>query len=93
MTQRMEALSSTKSVLPSPGVVRPNYNIEQNKSYHDLPKRPCLWEFPLAKIADEIEDLGFGRTFELREVLDYPVEIVRAVRAEQGAILRVTVAE
>lgn len=47
----------------------------------------------MAKIADKIEDLRIGRIFELREVVDYPVEIVRAVKTEQGTIVRITVTE
>ncbi|KAI9776167.1 MAG: hypothetical protein M1839_000583 [Geoglossum umbratile] len=48
--------------------------------------------FSIAKIAKEITDLGFGRTFDLTEALDYPVELVRAVRTPEDATIRVTVA-
>ncbi|KAI9776301.1 MAG: hypothetical protein M1839_000462 [Geoglossum umbratile] len=46
----------------------------------------------IAKIADKITDLRFGRTFKLTEVIDYPVELVRAVVTPESAIIQVTVA-
>ncbi|KAI9855158.1 MAG: hypothetical protein M1813_000517 [Trichoglossum hirsutum] len=48
--------------------------------------------FSIAKIANEITDLRFGRTFDLTEALDYPVELVRAVVTPEDAVIRVTVA-
>ncbi|KAH0562428.1 hypothetical protein GP486_002880 [Trichoglossum hirsutum] len=49
-------------------------------------------QFSIAKLADTITELRFGRTFNLTEVLDYPVEIVRAVKTPEDAIIRVTIA-
>ncbi|KAI9785186.1 MAG: hypothetical protein M1839_000824 [Geoglossum umbratile] len=46
----------------------------------------------IAKLADTVTELRFGRTFTLTEVLDYPVEIVTAVKTREDAIIRVTIA-
>jgi hypothetical protein len=48
--------------------------------------------FSIAKIVNEITDLRFGRTFDLTEALDYPVELVRAVMTPEDTIIRATVA-
>ena len=48
--------------------------------------------FSIAKIANNITELRFGRTFDLTEALDYPVELVRAVKTPENAIIRATVA-
>jgi hypothetical protein len=57
-----------------------------------LPGDRSSQQFSVAKIADEITELRFGRTFELRDVLDYPVELVRTVKTPQDAIIRATIA-
>ncbi|KAI9779958.1 MAG: hypothetical protein M1839_007114 [Geoglossum umbratile] len=49
-------------------------------------------QFSIAKIANKITDLRFGRTFDLAEALDYPVELVRAVKTPEDAVIRATVA-
>jgi hypothetical protein len=49
-------------------------------------------QFSVTKIADEITELRFGRTFELRDVLDYPVELARTVKTPQDSIIRATIA-
>ncbi|KAI9760484.1 MAG: hypothetical protein M1840_002412 [Geoglossum simile] len=57
-----------------------------------LPKDRSSQQFSMAKLADKIPELRFGRTFTLTEVLDYPVELVRAVKTLEDAIIRVTIA-
>ncbi|KAH0536388.1 hypothetical protein FGG08_006738 [Glutinoglossum americanum] len=49
-------------------------------------------QFSIAKIADNLTELDFSRTFSIVEAVDYPVEIVRAVKTSGGAIVRATVA-
>ncbi|KAI9759408.1 MAG: hypothetical protein M1840_003361 [Geoglossum simile] len=56
-----------------------------------LPGNHSGQQFSVAKIADEITELRFGRTFELRDVLDYPIELVRTVKTPQDAIIRATI--
>ena len=40
-------------------------------NWGQLPGDRSGQQFSIAKIADEITELRFGRTFELRDVLDY----------------------
>ena len=47
----------------------------------------------MAKLADDIHELSFGRMLNLTERLDYPVEIVRAVKTAENTIMRATIAE
>ncbi|KAI9762591.1 MAG: hypothetical protein M1840_001217 [Geoglossum simile] len=49
-------------------------------------------QFSIAKIANKITDLRFGRTFDLMEALDYLMELVRAVKTPEDAAIRITVA-
>jgi hypothetical protein len=49
-------------------------------------------QFSIAKIADEIADLRFGRTFELTEVVEHPVELVRCLKTQQETVIRATIA-
>src|SRR5579862_7014159 len=46
----------------------------------------------IAKIANKITDLRFGRTFDFVGPLDYPVELVRAMKTPKDTIIQVTVA-
>jgi hypothetical protein len=48
--------------------------------------------FFLAKIADDINELNFRYTFDLREMVDHPVQLVRAVKTADGSIIRATTA-
>ncbi|KAI9861222.1 MAG: hypothetical protein M1813_005395 [Trichoglossum hirsutum] len=57
-----------------------------------LPQDRSNQQFSIAKLADTIIELRFGRKFTLTEVLDYPVEIVRAMKTPEDAIIRVTIA-
>jgi hypothetical protein len=57
-----------------------------------LPKSRSNQQFSIAKLADTIMELRFGRTFTLTEVLDYPVELVVAMKTSEGAIVRATIA-
>jgi hypothetical protein len=57
-----------------------------------LPRDLTDQQITLAKIANEITDLKFGRTFDFAEALDYPVELVRAMKTPENTIIRVTVA-
>ncbi|KAI9763429.1 MAG: hypothetical protein M1840_000510 [Geoglossum simile] len=57
-----------------------------------LPQDRSNQQFSMAKLADTITELRFGRTFTLTEVLDYPIELVRAVKTPEDAIIRVTIA-
>jgi hypothetical protein len=72
------------------------YLEERRKIDHDnwgfLPSDVTDDQVTFAKIADKITDLRFGHTFDFAEALDYPVELVRAVKTPEGAIIRVTVA-
>ncbi|KAI9764144.1 MAG: hypothetical protein M1839_006043 [Geoglossum umbratile] len=72
------------------------YLEERQKIDHDnwgyLPSDVTDDQITFAKIADKITDLRFGRTFDFAEALDYPVELVRAVKTPENAIIRVTVA-
>ncbi|KAI9868509.1 MAG: hypothetical protein M1813_005953 [Trichoglossum hirsutum] len=72
------------------------YLQERRKIDHDnwgfLPSDVTNDQVTFAKIADKITDLRFGHTFDFAEALDYPVELVRAVKTPEGAIIRVTVA-
>ncbi|KAI9866424.1 MAG: hypothetical protein M1813_001546 [Trichoglossum hirsutum] len=45
----------------------------------------------IAKIANKITDLRFGRTFDFVGPLDYPVKLVRAMKTPEDTIIRVTV--
>ncbi|KAI9759925.1 MAG: hypothetical protein M1840_003068 [Geoglossum simile] len=70
--------------------------MERQRIDHDdwgyLPSSVTDEQITFAKIADKITDLRFGRTFDFAEALDYPVELVRAVKTPENAIIRVTVA-
>jgi hypothetical protein len=72
------------------------YLQERRKIDHDnwgyLPSNLTDEQITFAKIAEKITDLRFGRTFDFAEALDYPVELVRAVKTPEGAIIRVTAA-
>ncbi|KAI9765294.1 MAG: hypothetical protein M1840_007493 [Geoglossum simile] len=72
------------------------YLEERQKIDHDewgyLPDDFTDCQISCAKIADKITDLGPDYTFDFAEALDYPVELVRAVKTSAGAIMRVTVA-
>ncbi|KAH0559965.1 hypothetical protein GP486_003515 [Trichoglossum hirsutum] len=72
------------------------YLEERRKIDHDewgyLPSDLTDKQISFAKIADKITNLRFGRTFDFAEALDYPVELVRAVKTPEDAIIRVTVA-
>ncbi|KAH0565681.1 hypothetical protein GP486_000921 [Trichoglossum hirsutum] len=57
-----------------------------------LPRDLTDQQIALAKIADKITDLKFSRTFDFAEALDYPVELVRAIKTPENAIIRATVA-
>ncbi|KAI9778251.1 MAG: hypothetical protein M1839_008275 [Geoglossum umbratile] len=49
-------------------------------------------QIAFAKIANQITDLRLGRTFDFTEALDYPVELVRAVKTPENTIVRATAA-
>ena len=57
-----------------------------------LPSDLTNQRISLAKIADQITDLRFGSTFDFAEALDYPVELVRAVKTSEDIIIRIAVA-
>ena len=57
-----------------------------------LPSDRSNQRITLAKIANKIMDLRFGRTFDFEEALDYPVELVRAVKTPEDTIIRATIA-
>ncbi|KAI9774189.1 MAG: hypothetical protein M1839_001891 [Geoglossum umbratile] len=57
-----------------------------------LPRDLTDQQITLAKIANEITDLKFSRTFDFAEALDYPVELVRAMKTPENTIIRITVA-
>jgi hypothetical protein len=61
-------------------------------NWGQLPGDRSGQQFSVAKIADEITELRFGRTFELRDALDYPVELVRTVKTPEDTIIRATIA-
>jgi hypothetical protein len=69
-----------------------NLKLDDDEYWGRLPKDRTHQQFSMAKIADTITELRFGRMFTLTEVLDYPVEIVRAVKTPEDAIIRVTIA-
>ncbi|KAK2766695.1 hypothetical protein FQN54_006008 [Arachnomyces sp. PD_36] len=48
-------------------------------------------QFSMAKVADDIRQLGFDYKLNLTEVVEHPVEIVRAVKTLRGTIVRTTV--
>ena len=50
-------------------------------------------QFCMAKLADDIHELSFGRMLNLTERLEHPVEIVRAVKTAGNTIMRATIAE
>jgi hypothetical protein len=56
-----------------------------------LPDDKYSQQFSIAKLADTIMELRFGRVFTLTEVLDYPVEIVRAMLTLEDTVIRATV--
>ena len=56
-----------------------------------LPRGLTDQQIVFAKIANKITDLRFGRTFDLTEALDYPVELVRAMKTPENTIIRATV--
>ncbi|KAH0538689.1 hypothetical protein FGG08_004764 [Glutinoglossum americanum] len=62
------------------------------KDWGYLPSDLSNQRITLAKIANQITDLRFGRTFDFAEALDYPVELVRAVKTPWDTIIRATVA-
>ncbi|KAK2868055.1 hypothetical protein FQN49_003206 [Arthroderma sp. PD_2] len=47
----------------------------------------------VAKIADTMSELGFGRTLSPKVIADYPVELVTAIEGWGGSILRATVGD
>ena len=49
-------------------------------------------QFSCARIADCLSDLSFFKPLVFHEVVDRPVEIVRAVMTSQGTMIRATVA-
>lgn len=49
-------------------------------------------QFSCARIADRLSDLSLFKPLVFHEVVDHPVEIVRAVMASQGTMVRATVA-
>jgi hypothetical protein len=49
-------------------------------------------QFSIAKIAVKITDLRFGRTFDLTEVVEHPVELVRCLKTQQQTIIRAAIA-
>ncbi|KAI9765713.1 MAG: hypothetical protein M1840_007146 [Geoglossum simile] len=57
-----------------------------------LPRYLTNQQITLAKIASEITDREFGHTFDFAEALDYPVELVRAMKTPENTIIRATVA-
>ncbi|KAH0562966.1 hypothetical protein GP486_002467 [Trichoglossum hirsutum] len=57
-----------------------------------LPRALTDQQIAFAKIADKITDLRLGRTFDFAEALDYPVELVRATKTPENAIIWATVA-
>ncbi|KAI9776305.1 MAG: hypothetical protein M1839_000466 [Geoglossum umbratile] len=57
-----------------------------------LPDDKSNQQFSIARLADTIMELRFGRTFTLKEVLDYPVEIVRAMLTPEDTVIRATIA-
>ncbi|KAI9784572.1 MAG: hypothetical protein M1839_001794 [Geoglossum umbratile] len=65
----------------------------QDDSWGRLPGDDTNEQFSLARLADQIAELRFGCTFHLTEVLDYPIELVRAVKTPDDTIIRATVAE
>ncbi|KAI9760631.1 MAG: hypothetical protein M1840_002371 [Geoglossum simile] len=48
-----------------------------------LPRDLTDQQIALAKIVNKIKDLGFGCTFDFAEALDYPVELVRAMKTRK----------
>ena len=65
----------------------------EDNNWGCLPGDGTNEQFSLARFADQITELRFGRTFCLTEVLDYPIELVRAVKTPDDTIIRATVAE
>jgi hypothetical protein len=65
----------------------------EDDNWGRLPGDGTSEQFSLARLADQITELRFGRTFHLTEVLDYPIELVRAVKTPDETIIRATVAE
>lgn len=49
-------------------------------------------QFSMARIADNIGELGYEHKLNFTEVCDYPVEIVPALQTQLGTIVRATVA-
>ncbi|KAI9761715.1 MAG: hypothetical protein M1840_001719 [Geoglossum simile] len=70
----------------------PENELIEHDNWGYLPGDVTNEQVTFAKIADKITDLRFGRTFDFAEALDYPVELVRAVKTPENAIIRVTVA-
>ncbi|KAI9763444.1 MAG: hypothetical protein M1840_000527 [Geoglossum simile] len=56
-----------------------------------LPRDLTDQQIAFAKIAGKITDLRFGRTFDFTEALDYPVELVRAMKTPENTLIRATV--
>lgn len=50
-------------------------------------------QFSCARIANKISDLDLFYQFQIPEIVEHPVEIVRVVKSAQGSMARVTVAE
>lgn len=64
----------------------------ENECWGQLPEDKSGQRVSIARIANKITDLGFGRTFDMTEVFNYPVELVRTVSTKEGALIRATVA-
>ncbi|KAI9773593.1 MAG: hypothetical protein M1840_006867 [Geoglossum simile] len=60
----------------------------EDDNWGRLPGDGTNEQFSLARLADQITELRFGRTFHLTEVLDYPIELVRAVKTPDNTIIR-----
>lgn len=67
------------------------YPKTDSEYWGQLPEDKSGQRVSIARIADKITDLRFGRTFDMTEVFDYPVELVRAVSTREGTIIRATI--
>ncbi|KAI9864087.1 MAG: hypothetical protein M1813_003404 [Trichoglossum hirsutum] len=63
-----------------------------DKYWGILRKDRTRQQFSMAKLSNTMSELRFEKTFTLTEALDYPVEIVRAVKSPEGTLIRVTTA-
>ena len=57
------------------------------------PKSEMELQFSIAKISDSINELGSENKLKLSEVVQHPVEIVRAVKTPMNTVTCATVAE